>query len=147
MKLSNLDYVFKTLDGENITKTIKASENGKVVDGKVMAVLENGHLEVERITKEIPITFKDICVRALHGMRKEEKIDGVEKERRGALANKIFNAKKEVEIEFEDDIKRLKELIGKDGSPLIVHQAYQILDSKPGDKNGPKETIPNSKNN
>lgn len=130
MKLSKLDYVFKTLDGENITKTVRVSENGKVVNGKVVAILENGHLEVERTTKEVPITFKDICVQALHGMRKEENIDGVEKERRGALAKKIFDAKKEIEIEFEDDINRLKELIGKDGSPLIVHQAYQILNPK-----------------
>lgn len=131
MKISNLNYIFKTLEGEKIMKSVKANENGNLIDGKVVAVLKNGNLEVERITKEIPVTFKDICVQALHGMRQEEKIDGIEKERRGALAKKIFDAKNEVEIEFEDDIKRLRELIGKDGSPLIVHQAYRVLeDSK-----------------
>ena len=128
MKISNLNYVFKTLEGEKIMKSVKASENGKIVDGKVVSVLENGNLVIERITKEIPVTFKDICVQALHGMRQDEKIDGIEKERRGALARKIFDAKNEVEIEFEDDIKRLRELIGKDGSPLIVHQAYRVLE-------------------
>ncbi len=131
MKISNLNYVFKTLEGENIVRSIKIKENGKIIDGKVVAILKNKNLEVERITKDIPVTFKDICVQALHGMRQEEKIDGVEKERRGSLAKKIFDAKDEIEIEYKEDIERLRELIGKDGSPLIVHQAYRVLeDSK-----------------
>lgn len=130
MKLSNLDYVFKTLDGDKLLKSMKVSDgNGKIIDAKVVSVLPNKNFEVERLAKEAPITFKDICVRALHAMRKDEKIDGVEKEKRGALAKRIFNAKKEVDIEL-DEAKLLKDLIGKDGSPLVVHQSYQILDPK-----------------
>lgn len=131
MKISNLNYVFKTLEGKKIMKSVKVSENGNLINGKVVAILKNGNLEVERTEKEVPVTFKDICVQVLHGMRQEEKIDGVEKERRGSLAKKIFDAKDEIEIEYKEDIERLRELIGKDGSPLIVHQAYRVLeDSK-----------------
>lgn len=128
MKIENLDYIFKTLDGDNLLEHIKVKdENGKIINAQLVKVLDNGNLEVKILSEEVPVTLKRLCVRFLHAIRQDEKIDGNEKERRGALARELFEAKKEIELD-RDDAKLLKELIGKDGSSLIVEQAWKIID-------------------
>ena len=128
MKIENLDYIFKTLDGDNLLENIKVKdENGKIINAQLVKALDNGNLEVKILSEEVPVTLKRLCVRLLHAMRQDEKIDGNEKERRGALARELFEAKKEIELD-RDDAKLLKELIGKDGSSLVVEQAWKIID-------------------
>ena len=128
MKIENLDYVFKTLDGDKILENIKVKDkDGKIINAQAVKALDNGNLEVKILQKEIPVTLKRLCTRALHGFRQDEKIDGNEKERKGALARELFEAKNEIELD-RDDVKLLKELIGKDGSSLIVEQAWKIID-------------------
>ncbi len=108
-----LNYVFKTLDG------IAIKNQGK------------------------DFTFRQVCENALliepvnpQTGRPMKLIDGNEKIRRYSLALQIHNAKSEVDLSI-DDIKLLKDLIADMGSPLIVGQAWNILDPKE-----PKETIP-----
>ena len=128
MKIDNLDYIFQTLEGDNLLETIKVKdEEGNIMDARAVKALDSGNLEVKILQEEIPVTLKKLCIRALHTLRQDEKIDGNEKERRGALARELYEAKKEIELD-RDDIKLIKELIGKDGSPMIIHQAWKIID-------------------
>ena len=128
MKIDNLDYIFKTLEGDNLLETIKVKdEKGNIIDAQAVKALDSGNLEVKILQEEIPVTLKKLCIRALHALRQDEKIDGNEKERRGALARELYEAKNGIELD-RDDIKLIKELIGKDGSPMIIHQAWKIID-------------------
>lgn len=128
MKIDNLDYVFQTLEGDNLLETIKVKdEKGKIVDAQAVKAFDNGNLEVKILQKEIPVTLKKLCIRALHALRQDEKIDGNEKERRGALARELYEAKNGIELD-RDDVKLIKELIGRDGSPMVIHQAWKIID-------------------
>jgi len=54
-------------------------------------------------------------------------MDGIEKARRYFLAIEIHTAKNQVELSV-DDIKLIKDEIGRVYPPLIVGQAYEILD-------------------
>jgi len=128
MKIDNLDYIFQTLEGDNLLETIKVKdEKGNIMDAQAVKALDSGNLEVKILQEEIPVTLKKLCIRALHALRQDEKIDGNEKERRGALARELYEAKNGIELD-RDDIKLIKELIGKDGSPMIIHQAWKIID-------------------
>lgn len=99
----NVNFVFKTLDGKPI------EENPNVKDSK-------------------KFTLKMACTNALLGNYPDEKnINGTEKARRYALAIDIHKSNGKVDLESED-ITLIKELIAKVGSPLIVGQAYAILD-------------------
>jgi len=111
-----LNYVFKTLDG------MPLKNQGK--DFTFKAACENALL----IEQADPRTGQP-----------KKSIDGTEKMRRYSLALQIHNAKSEVDISIED-VKLLKDLIAEIGSPLIVGQAWNILDPR-----DPKETIPKDK--
>ncbi len=123
-----LNYVFKTLDGKPIINRVaEKDEEGK------------------KVVVEKEFTFKQICENALLVQVPDSRgqpvksIDGNEKVRRYSLALQIHNAKSEIDLSV-DDVKLLKDLIADMGSPLIVGQAWNILDPR-----DPKETIPNKK--
>jgi len=115
----NLNYAFKNLDGTEITGPPKEGEK----KGEVFFL-------------------KTACENALLGMyQDEQKLSGSEKAKRYALAMEIHKSNGKVDLSV-DDLKLLKDLIAKNGGPLIVGQAYEILD--PPKKERPK--IPSKKN-
>jgi len=124
-----LNYVFKTLDG-------------KPIQNQSAELDEKGQEQIKR--KDF--TFRQACENALliepinpQTGRAMKSIDGVEKNRRGGLAYQIHKAGSEIDLSV-DDVKLLKDLIAEMGSPLIVYQAWNILDPR-----DPKETIPKDK--
>jgi len=102
--------------------------NGKLdVDSQMRGIIENTGKN---------LTLKTVCVNALSAQyRGEENIEGMEKLKRGKLAEKIFSAKNNENIHLSnEEINDLKILIGKKDDPLIVLRAYELLDPTPEEK-------------
>ena len=70
------------------------------------------------------VTVSQQCILALCV---QEEIDGIEKMKRGLLAEKIFKANGEVELTIEE-IALLKHLSGKYLSTLGVMQIWRLLE-------------------
>jgi len=94
---------------------IKVDINLKDFKGKEL--LENGK----------PVNLKDIITGAL--LMPEENVSGKDKAERYFLAQRVENSGKEFETTAEE-ISTIKDLIGKFYTPLIVGQAYEILENK-----------------
>lgn len=130
----DLNYDFKYLDGTKMVGPEKTEPDG-----------EGGE---ETIPGE-PLTLKMICEKVLtvqQPLRPGEKdIEVEEKLQRADVAMRIFKEKGKVDLTAEE-IVLLKKLIGKNGGPLIVRQAFDVLDpkDKPPKKERPK--IPSKKN-
>jgi len=113
----NINYVFKTVDGKPIKKTVGFDNGGIPIAGK-----DN-------------FTLKSLCLNALNTDfsnpqqwgANAEKISGEDKFKRGALSMEIYKANDKINLPAED-ITLLKKLIGMLSTPLIVHQAYETLD-------------------
>lgn len=71
-------------------------------------------------------TLKDACVNALFA--DDPKIAGKEKYLRGDLAGRIL-IEKDINLKSED-ISKIKELIGKIYAPIIVKQAWDMLEQE-----------------
>ena len=96
----NLNHVFKSLDG----KPIK-NEN-------------------------VDFTMRAACINCLTvNIKSEGRITGDEKIARAILAEEIHSAGLEIDLKKEE-IKVLKGLIAILGSPLVVKQAWDVLDPK-----------------
>jgi len=75
------------------------------------------------------INLKTVCQNALMGAYKgEEALEGDEKARRYDIAIKL-NSSNELDLRVED-VKTIKEVIGKAFGPLIVGQAYKIIEGE-----------------
>ena len=76
-----------------------------------------------------PFTLRAVCVNVLLGQAADERgITGEEKFKRYELARKIYNEDKpELSVE---DLALLKKLIGAGYAPLVVGQAWQMIDPK-----------------
>lgn len=101
----NFEQPITNLKGENLKEKTK-TENDKI--------------------EERDITLSMVCTGALLTAYQDEKIDSVEKLRRYKLAQRLVDAKEE-NITIEE-ANLLKELIGKNPSPLIVGQVFEILE-------------------
>ena len=115
MIIKDLNKVFKTLDGRNMTVNIVEDEQGT--------------LGGQKVTKK-DLTLREVITNSLlapppQGQR--DQMEGAEKARRYFLAIEIHKAKNQVELSV-DDIKLIKDEIGRVYPPLIVGQAYEILD-------------------
>ena len=110
----NLNHVFKTLEGEDIITPKRVTK-----DGETKTIQES-------------FTLKAACINSLMQVSAQDKLTGEEKVYRATLAEDIFRSDGEIDLQI-DDIKLLKDLIGEMGSPLIVKQAWDILD--PATKN------------
>lgn len=75
-----------------------------------------------------PFTLKEACVQALTSMV-DERASGEEKVRRAVLAEQIYKSNGQVDFPVED-VALIKKLIGISGSPLVVKQAWDVLDPK-----------------
>lgn len=118
-----LNHIFKMLDDKpvqnrKVEKDEKGEDKVKMVDFTFRQACENALL-IEPVN---PLTG-----------RPAKPIDGSEKIRRYNLALQIHNAENEIDLPV-DDIKLLKDLIAEVGSPLIVGQAWNILDPKEATK-------------
>jgi len=117
----NLNQALKNLDGTDIISPPEKDEK-----------------------KGKPFLLKTACANALLGAyRGEENLSGADKTKRYHLATEIFKSNGAVDLSI-DDIKLLKDLIAKMASPLIVGQAFDILD--PPKKEVKPTTVKGSKN-
>ena len=119
MIIKDLNKVFKTLDGRNMTVNIMEDEKGS--------------LGGQKVTKK-DLTLREVITNSLlapppQGQR--DQMEGAEKARRYFLAIEIYTEKNQVELSV-DDIKLIKDEIGRVYPPLIVGQAYEILDPPKG---------------
>ncbi len=82
-----------------------------------------------KLKKKEPFTMRIVCTNSLLTPTQDDKnIDGNEKARRFELAMRVYT---EDEIDLNvDELKLIKDLIGRLYSPLVVGRAYQILDPK-----------------
>lgn len=107
MRTINLKYVFKDLDGKDLTLKDKDPEGKEIL---------------------VPMELGSICMKSLVMIEPNEIVDPGEKYERAIVMEKIW---KKDEVELEDpEIQLLKRLIGEKASPPIVKQAWDILDPK-----------------
>lgn len=75
-----------------------------------------------------PATLKDAVVNALLSLLDDERhIPGEEKAKRWILATRIYSNPENVELTVEE-VAMIKSLVGKAYPPLIVGQAWKILE-------------------
>lgn len=72
-----------------------------------------------------PFTLGDVAAEAL--LIPEEKIEGVEKARRGNLAMKIIRSETPFDLEIEE-VALIKKRVGEVMVPLVVGQAWKMLE-------------------
>ena len=73
-------------------------------------------------------TLRDAAVVVLDASFDEDKrLEGKEKYRLGSLAARIYGAKEPIALEI-DDLKLVKDRIGKAYGPRIVKEAWDLLD-------------------
>lgn len=73
-------------------------------------------------------TLRDAAVVALDSNAPEDgKLEGKEKYRRGHLASRIYGAKEPIALDV-DDVKLVKDLIGRSFGPRVVNEAWDLLD-------------------
>ena len=75
-----------------------------------------------------PVTLASIAANALLATYQHETIDGDEKARRWNMARRIFENKEAVTLSLEE-AATIKKLIGMAFGPLIVGQAFVMLES------------------
>lgn len=100
----NLNVVLKTLDGQ----PLKEDHNGAVSDVLLSRLAVNALL----------VNYPD-----------EQSLSGEEKVKRFKLAQQINDADGDVEVTAEQ-VALLKSLIAKGYTPLVVGQAYEILEGE-----------------
>ena len=95
----------------------------KSVNGSdILSPLEEGEEERK------PFLMRTVCVNALLEPNQDDKnLNGEKKAKSYHLAMEIYKTKGKIDLSI-DDIKLLKDLIGRMPSPLIVGQAFDILD-------------------
>lgn len=77
-----------------------------------------------------PLTLATVCVNALLMPHEDERnLSGKDKVSRYELAKKINGAEGEIDVKAED-ITLLKNLLAKAYTPLIVGQAYAVLEAE-----------------
>ena len=107
--------------------------NGKLeVDTQLRGIIENTGKNK---------TLKTVCVDALLFLtRGDEKLEGMEKQKRAQLAEKIYSAKDKSKIHLNnEEVNELKKLIGKKEDPLTILRAYELLDPTPKENDKKKK--------
>ena len=104
----------------------------KTIKNLIGVDLENPE---SKLKEKEPLTMRIVCTNSLLTPTQDDKnIDGNEKAKRFELAMRIYT---EDEIDLNvDELKLLKDLIGRLYTPLVVGRAYQILDPKPKASDG-----------
>jgi len=73
-----------------------------------------------------PLTLRLVCTRALTSAEHNQGLSSEEKFKRGQMAHKIYNS--DEPSLSADDVVRLKKAIGNYDGPLVVLQAFELLD-------------------
>lgn len=102
----NFDVKFKNLDGVNMEETINKETGEKRF-----------------------VTLKSISTVSLLSMSADSKMLGDEKVKRYDLSLKIHNSNRKLDLKVED-IALIKKLIGEVYPPLVVGQAFKILEKE-----------------
>lgn len=77
-----------------------------------------------------PMTIKSVVVNLLDSVSTSKNgsaLEGLEKRRRGQLADKIYAAEGLIDLSLEDRTV-IKELVGSNCAPLVVNQIFPIID-------------------
>lgn len=90
----------------------------KELDGKIIQIPGEG----------VDLTLKIVASRSLSMIFNDEQISGEEKAKRGLLAFRIY-ANSDIDLTVEE-VALVKKLIGKAYGPLIVTQAWEMLEGK-----------------
>jgi hypothetical protein len=91
------------------------------------------------------LTLQTVCVNALLSEDPAKKVSGVDKKKRGDLADRIYaqEDKEGVSVDIKE-LSLLKDLIGEVYPPIIVKRAWDLLDP-PDDENDEDEEKPKKK--
>lgn len=79
-----------------------------------------------RDEKENVVLLRDVLCNTL--LATDDSADGKERARRGMLAYKIYG-NDELDLDV-DDVKLLKDLVGKQYAPLVVFQVWEMLEGR-----------------
>lgn len=89
---------------------------------------KDGKLLTKNVMKDI--TFKSLCVNLLAGLSKaDENLSGEAKLKRFVLGQKIQKSDEPIELGI-DELKEIKDLVGKSQAPLVVGQVWNFLEGK-----------------
>ena len=73
-------------------------------------------------------TLRDAAIVALDSVFDDDrKLEGKEKYRRGALATRIYGAKEPIALDV-DELKLVKDLIGRTYGPRVVKESWDLLE-------------------
>lgn len=97
----------------------------KDLTGKVIKDPEGNPFELKTVINNVLLALDPPQASG----RSAEQTSGDEKARRYMLAVKVYGAKDFVELSVED-VAMIKDLIGKTQAPLVVGQAYEVLEGK-----------------
>lgn len=75
------------------------------------------------------LTLGFVMIEALTLPLPHAQLSGIEKVRRATIATEIFKAENEIELKIED-VAMIKDLIGAHFTPLVVKEAWEILDKE-----------------
>jgi len=140
----------------NLNEKFYDLETGEIIKDQIFDKDEKGIVKTDRFNNPVfkdgnKMTLKIYIIRALLAThinpanRQTELVDGEEKDKRGELAERI-KAEKELITLAAEEITLIKRLIGWMYSPMIVRQAYQMLELTDKEKEkDKKKDIPGSK--
>jgi len=121
----NFKYQFKKLDGKPMLERPEELEDGGKKTKKKNPVFT---LKTVCTTVLLGLDLDQItCPQCRHQIKTPEKLSGEEKVKRFLLATKIYDSTDPINIGTKD-IELLKDLIAKSYLPLIVGQAWLVLD-------------------
>jgi len=104
----------------NFTQLIKGLDGNPVPEARVV--------DGREVLGE-PIKLSAPCINSLLANDPNERVDGVEKLIRFALAQRIQQSTGEIEVKAEE-IAKIKELVGKFMPTLIAGSVWKILEDK-----------------
>ena len=138
MLIKELDAVFKTLDGKILKAAVfeevekdEMDEKGNIIQKKGTQKQVQKDLTLRAVMTNALLTEQLQACQFCGRSGVSERISGEEKARRCYLSTEIYRAKDEVDIDRED-VKLVKEQIGKVYPSLIVGQAWRMLEPVKG---------------
>jgi len=97
--------------------------------------------ETQKGEGPVPVVLNKVCFRALVSTYADERnVTGEDKYKRGKLAERVYNGGV-VDLEAKE-IELIKELVGKAYSPIIVGQAWDMLEGRISPPEEPKDPKP-----
>ena len=105
---------------ELIQGALKALDGGDTA--KATSILRDGLQDDERV-----LTLRKVTSRALLNVEGAKSLNGEAKMKRGQLALRIFDSEEPMALGV-DDLKTIKDAVGKTYGPLIVARVWALVD-------------------